>query len=93
MYDQNRPFIESQDFDMKVFDDIKVVAPEEHNELVGRDKPDAHPMSAVTGLEESMETIESNMANLQEEMEALEEKVDEVEIANDEEADDYLFGN
>ena len=33
-----------------------------HNDLFGRDEEDCHPMSAITGLSEKIETIEENIS-------------------------------
>lgn len=53
--------IESQDFDVN----IKVV---EHNELLGRDKENCHPIKSITGLEENLENLSEVDEDLQEQI-------------------------
>ena len=40
---------------------ILVNGPHQHGKLDGRDEPDQHPMSAITGLEDTIQNLEEGM--------------------------------
>lgn len=42
-------------------DFVRAVLRGEHNAMIGRDKDDAHPISAISGLSEILETIEAEV--------------------------------
>jgi hypothetical protein len=54
----NMGFDTDEDFSSNVMDGVQVFNAEKHNELRGRDEADAHPISAITGLEERLSDLE-----------------------------------
>lgn len=51
--------IEDQDTDLD-FGEVQQVTTSDHDKLINRDKPDQHPMSAITGLNQTMGTKMDN---------------------------------
>lgn len=56
----------------------------EHNKLKGRSDPDCHPISAITGLENQLETIENNISTeiieRQEADNSLQTQIDDISV-------------
>lgn len=52
--------LESQDeeFGSGVMDEVTILNAEKHNDLRQRDEANAHPISAITGLEDRLEDLE-----------------------------------
>lgn len=48
--------------------DIVTVTTSDHTELTGRDAPNQHPVSAITGLEEALDGLEGDIGDLETEL-------------------------
>ena len=62
----NFDFDDGNDFEANLFDKSDIVAPTNHNELLKRDVENAHPISAITGLEERLKSIEDSAVTAEE---------------------------
>lgn len=55
--------METKEVEADFYLDNTIVESSDHNRLINRDKPDQHPMSAITGLEEAIPTKVSQLEN------------------------------
>ena len=55
---------EENDLNMDMMEDVSVMYPVDHNDLLHRDHSDAHPISAITGLEAEIHQMDEHVSSV-----------------------------
>ena len=54
---------EGNDLNVDVFENAQWIDPQKHNDMVGRDEANAHPISAISELQARLDSIQSHIEN------------------------------